>query len=339
MLKFQITNSKFQIISNYQNSNDQNRFDPLTIRIWNLFGIWCLGFGICLYLASCFLVIPEVWAEEVTKIIAKVNNQVITSKDLEDYCKSLNFRLSDQQKEPVKIDDKFKKEALRRLIEDKLILDLAKKEDIKISEQLIEAKIGQMVSSYESKEKFEKDLVNNGLNISILREKIREQHLMREVIDKYVRSQVNIAPSKISDYYNNNKDKFYSSIEYVFYMAQSSDDSTLKEISKVIKKEGILAAQDKYSDILMKVESAKEELREDITNFIENLSSQEHGIQKIDNSFYLIYLEKIIQPRLLSLEEVKEDIYEFLWQIEFRKIFNDWVDKLKSKAVIKNYYE
>lgn len=279
------------------------------------------------------------FAEEITKIIAKVNSEVITSKDLEDYCKSLNFRLSDEQKEPLKIDDKFKKEALRRFIEDKLILDLAKKEDIKIAEQLIEAKMEQMISSYENRESFEKDLINNGLTINILREKIREQHLMREVMDKYVRSQVNIAPSKISDYYNNNKDKFYSSPKYIFYMAQSSGDIVLKEISKVIKKEGISAAQEQYSDILVKVESAKEELREDIIGFIEDLSYQEHGIKKIGDSFYLIYLERITEPHLLSLEEVKEDIYEFLWQIEFRKIFNDWIDKLKSKAVIKNYYE
>jgi len=46
-----ITNNKLQITNNpkIQNYNDQNWFWNLVIGIWILFGIWCLGFGICAY--------------------------------------------------------------------------------------------------------------------------------------------------------------------------------------------------------------------------------------------------------------------------------------------------
>jgi hypothetical protein len=47
MLKHQIPSIKFQTNPNDRNSKSQtNRFGYLNIWIWNLFGIWSLGFGI-----------------------------------------------------------------------------------------------------------------------------------------------------------------------------------------------------------------------------------------------------------------------------------------------------
>lgn len=278
-------------------------------------------------------------AEDITKIIAKVNDQIITSKDLDDYCNSLNLRLSDEENSISQTDNNFKRKALDRYIEDKLVLDEAKREGIKISEPVIESRIERMIASYGSRDKFEEDLIERGLNISILREKIREQYLMREIIDRYVKSRVNVAPQEISSYYNENTDKFYSPQVYIFYMAKSSDNIVLKEISKVIDQDGISKAQEKYADTLIKIESTKEELREDISAFLQSLVPGKHGIRKVDDSFYLIYFESTIKPDLLPLIEVKEGIYQYLWNKKFKIIFDNWLKELKEKAVIKNYYE
>lgn len=297
------------------------------------------GFRILNILCLLFAFLTFTYAEEVTKIIAKVNNQVITSKDLDDYCKILAYQLSEEMTDVSSDDKEFKKKALLRLIEDRLILSEAKKEKIDIPRSWIDDRFNRIIFSYPSREEFEQSLVEKGLTITLLKEKIKEQYLMREIIEKKVKSFVNISPQEISRYYADNIDKMYSFPEYVFYIAKAEDESTLIEMSQLIQKEGILKAEQIYEDSLSKVKSRQEELREEIFKILKDLKEKEYQIAKIDKEYYLVYLEKRFEPRLLSLEEVKEQIYSYLWQMKFQKRFNEWVEELREKAVIKIYYE
>lgn len=229
--------------------------------------------------------------------------------------------------------------ALERLIEDTLILDNAKREGIKIFPFRIEDKIDRLISSYSSREEFEKSLIEKGLTIALLRKKIEEQYMLREIINKYVKSRISVLPKEISGYYSQYPDEFYSSLGYVFYIAKSADNSILKKISQVIEEEGILQAQAQYEDMLRKIESNKNELRVEISELLEGLDIGKYLIKKIDDRFYLLLLDEKVFPQLLSLEEVKVGIQAYLWDLKFREKFSLWVDELKEDAVIKSYYE
>ncbi len=295
-----------------------------------------------------FIIIPveriflsefTVWGEDISKIIVKVNKQVITSRDLDEYCKIVALRLFDGEEEASSNDKEFRAKALQRLIEDTLILDKARQDEVNISSSRIEGKIAQLTASYLSREEFEKSLTDKGLTITLLRQKIKEQYMLRSAIDKYVKFQVNVLPKEISSYYVEHPDNFYSPAGYVFYIAKTRDNSILEKMSQVIKGGRILEAQARYSNILHKVESSKDELKPRISEILKSLNPGKHRIKKIDEMFYLIYLEKLIAPHKSSLEEVKEEIYAYLWDLKFREKFNQWVDKLKAGALIKNYYE
>lgn len=277
--------------------------------------------------------------EEISKIIVKVNNRIITSRDLDEYCKVLTYRLFDRNKETLDPDEEFRAMALERLIEDTLILDNAKREGIKIFPFRIEDKIDRLISSYSSREEFEKSLIEKGLTIALLRKKIEEQYMLREIINKYVKSRISVLPKEISGYYSQYPDEFYSSLGYIFYIAKSADNSILKKISQVIEEEGILQAQAQYEDMLRKIESNKNELRVEISELLEGLDIGKYLIKKIDDRFYLLLLDEKVFPQLLSLEEVKVGIQAYLWDLKFREKFSLWVDELKEDAVIKSYYE
>lgn len=277
--------------------------------------------------------------EEISKIIVKVNNQVITSRDLDEYCKVLTYRLFDQNKEILDSDEGFRAMALERLIEDTLILDNAKREGIKIFPFRIEGKIERLISSHRSREEFEKSLKEKGLTLTLLRKKIEEQYMLRDIIDRYVKARISVSPKEISSYYSQYPDKFYSSQGYIFYIAKSADNSILKKISRIIEEEGILQAQTQYEDMLMKIESSKNELRVEISELLESLDIGKYRIKKIDDIFYLLLLDEKVFPKLLSLNEVKEEIQAYLWDVKFREKFSLWVDELKEDAVIKSYYE
>ncbi len=292
-----------------------------------------------LTLIACLTLGFLVQAEEITKIIAKVNNQAITSKDLEDYCKVLGLRLSQEEEDLDCSNEKFRKEALEGLIEDKLILDQAKEEKIEVPQSWINSKLEQFIASYPSREEFEYYLLQKDLNITLLKDKIKEQYLMREIIDKYVKSYVSISPAEVNQYYLSNKEKFYSPLKYIFYIVNSKNAGYIREISSFINEKGIFVAESEYGEALVKLESNQEELKKDILHILSDLEKGGHKIKKIGGLYYLVYLEDIIQPRQLLLDEVQEQIYAQLWQEKFNKRFNEWVDELKSKAVVKIYDE
>ncbi|MFH1504826.1 MAG: SurA N-terminal domain-containing protein [Candidatus Omnitrophota bacterium] len=303
------------------------------------FKIKIIFFGLTLFFSNIFTLNFFVQAQEITKIIAKVNDQAITSKDLDDYCKVLTLKFSLEDQRPSSEDKDFKAYAFERFIEDKLVLAEAKKDDIKIPRFLVDDKIKQMIASYPSREHFEQSLAEKGLTVTLLKEKITEQYLMREVIQKYARSLVNISPQQISSYYTSNENNFYSKPSFIFYIAKLQEKVVLEEISEFVQTKGIEEACKQYKDILLEVESSQEELREDVAKILEGLKDGECAIAEIETEFCLVYLKRTVEAHLNPLEEVQEQIYSYLWNKEFTKTFSEWIKGLKEKAVIKRYYE
>jgi hypothetical protein len=278
-------------------------------------------------------------AEQITKIIAKVNNQAITSKDLDDYCEVVKYQLSDQAQDISCANKEFKKKALERLMDDKLILDEAKNEKIEIPLAAIDSRLGKMISAYPSREEFEKSLQAKGLNITLLKERIKEQILMRAIIEKYVKFFISVSPQEVSSYYRDNRDQFRSLARYVFYVAKAEDKKTLESMSQLIKGKGIIEASQEHKGILNKIEANKDELRAEFVEILESLAQGKYKVETIDESFYLIYLDEEPETFQLSLVEAKEAIYAYLWESKFKVRFAEWVDKLKEKSVRENYYE
>lgn len=280
-----------------------------------------------------------IYGKEVSKIIASVNNLIITSKDLADYCKVIAYRSSSKEIEISPDDKDFKNEVLERLIEDKVILDEAKKENIEVPVLWVEDKFNKTVSSYPSREEFERTMVEEGVNITFLKGRIKEQYLMQNIIDKNVRSQINVSPHEVSRFYYDHLSEFAMPMRFIFWTAKSEDKKALHDIIKKIKEVGGEKISELYPDTLVRMESALAELKEEIAKTMEGMKEGDSLIQQVDNSLHLIYLEKIIPERTAALEESKEKIYAFLWDKKFKERFTEWVKELKQKAVIKIYPE
>jgi len=278
-------------------------------------------------------------AEEIAKMLAKVNDMVITSADLDSYCKILTYRIGNSQSSDSCQKEDFRKEALRRLIEDTLILSKAKQEDVLIPDSLIEGKLNQMITSYPSREEFQASIMAQGLTVTLAREKIKEQYLMRNAIDRYVKAFVSVSPQEISNFYNKNMDKFILSNSYIFYIANSDNSKNFKKIRQLIKKRSIIDIVSEYEKDFIKVESSEDSLRKEFFEVLSKLKEGEYKIEKIEKATYILYLQEKIGPRQLSLAEVNEKIYERIWAEKFKKQFEEWVSDLKESAMILNYYE
>ncbi|MBN3040814.1 MAG: SurA N-terminal domain-containing protein [Candidatus Omnitrophica bacterium] len=273
-------------------------------------------------------------AAEVAKIIAKVNGQVITTKDLEDYCSALEIKFSEGDEKLSCDDPEFRKKALDKLIEDRLILDEAKKEKIEVPPSVINEKLEQMMVSYPSKEDFDHSMAEKGLTITSLKEIIKEKYLMQVIIEKNVRSQISVSPQEISDLYSDRHKDFVAPQTYVFYIAQSPDFVPIKELGMAIDKYGITKVSEK-SNMLVKIESSLEELRPELFQILKDLALDEYKISDIEGIYFILYLTQIKEPRLLPLSEVKEHLYGYIKEVKFKQRFEEWVKELRERGVIK----
>ena len=279
------------------------------------------------------------YCEEITRIVAKVNNQVITSKDLRDYTKMVIYRLAGTSGPTQEPDfEKTAQESLERLIEDRLVLDKAISDGIPIPEAQIDAKLEQMISFYPSREEFEQSLIENGLTLAMIRNRIKDQFLLQQAIDMYVNSQVSVLPWQINKYYESHRSEFRAPTSYIVWIARADDPEVVKGLKRAISSGGIEAARKEYPNILNKIKVFGGEMRPEVEKKIKKIRVGKYDIVDIDGKKF-VYMEKKLPPRDLTLEESKEGIYNFLKDEEFKQKFKEWLDELKEAAVIRIYIQ
>ncbi len=268
------------------------------------------------------------FSEELNKIVAKVNNSAITSKDIEEYAKSTSLN---------KDEPKAYRKILEHLIEEKLILQEAKKEKMKVDESLVEKRLEQLISAYGSYDEFEKSLTAQGFNIARVKEKIRDNLIIHQAIEKYVSSQISISPVEVTNYYQQHLRDFISPPKYICWIAKSNKKSFLDKLSAEIKEKGINKVMESNKDIFFKIESDESGLKEEVKEVVKNIKENEFRVKEIEGAYYLIYLVKVVPEHKKFLNEVKEEIYKKIWEEKFSKRFSEWIDKLKENSLIKIY--
>ena len=145
-------------------------------------------------------------SEIINKIVARVNDQIITDFDVQliilfDRRGTLEYG-----------------EVLNKLVEDQLVIASAKDREYEISDQEIDYNIDQSIanqrSQYPSDDAFKEALKREGLTLSALKEnyrkQIRNQYLKEMIIEDKIRKKISISTDEVEEYYKENREKFKS---------------------------------------------------------------------------------------------------------------------------------
>ena len=139
----------------------------------------------------------EVWAE--------VNGHAIYRDEVESYYRRRlptgEQAISAEQALSIKLD------LLSELIDTELLLERARKAQILVSEAEIDHQVATLSSPY-SPQEFQKKLADDGLTAAGLREQIRQHLLVEKLLDREVRSRLNISPGEVEAYYHNHEVQF-----------------------------------------------------------------------------------------------------------------------------------
>lgn len=287
--------------------------------------------AVCVFFsaAACF-------AQE--KMIAVVNNDVITQKDYETFLNFTRMQLS-QELLGDKLESKIasiRKDLLQRLIEDKLLIQEAKRMKIQVGDARIKGRIGEIKNGYGSAREFQTYLSSQGMTEADLQDKLRDQMLIYELIDSSIRSKILIKPGEITEFYTSNRDKFFAAEEREFKSVASDSEENLKGLTDALaRNENLEKSAEALQLTVNSFTANRGELKKEIEDAVFALKQGELSRPaKIDGAFYVFFVSKITPAYQQELPQVRDEISKMLYDRRLQENVVALLDKLKKKALI-----
>lgn len=302
-------------------------------------------------------------ADLVDKVVAIVNEDVITLSEVNEEGKPLFQRVAEQvpASELEETLKQVRQSVIEQLIEKKLMLQEAEKANISVSDQEVENAF-QLILKRNSTtlQQFQNQLATMGLTVEQYRENLKGQVLSSKLVSYEVRSKVIIPESKIIDYYDTHYTERVG--EGGFYLLQigikwdgavGSNGISKEDAAKKAERIRGLALNQKdfrglameYSDLPSAADGGDIGVlkKDDMSSgMLEVISKTKAGdISQIIETSAGFQFFKVLSSQegqiitKVPYESVKDDIYDILYQQEIEVRIEDWIQEKKNQSYIK----
>ncbi|MFH1778252.1 MAG: peptidylprolyl isomerase [Candidatus Omnitrophota bacterium] len=288
----------------------------------------------------------------IDRVVAVVNDDVITQIELDD----LIVPIYEQYKDIYTGDEftakleKAYRNMLDQLIEEKLILQEAKRLEIKVDEAEVEQRLTEVKERFPSEDVFEDAIASQNLTVNKLKGKYREQLMVQRLIDKEIGRKVAVPPFEINQYYDEHKEDFVVpeqvNVRTILINLENRTEEAAKErtadiLAQLKKGEDFVALVEKYSDdttvtlggdmgYIQRGTMMKEI---DEVLFSLNIGEISQAV-KTKLGFYIFKIEDKKEKQYRSFQEIQPQISQKLYREKAAKHYKQWVEKLKEDAYI-----
>lgn len=138
----------------------------------------------------------------------KVNGFTISEKDFDMACAERKYYTRKEQLDKNDVDD-----IANQLIEATLLMEVAEKKDIEVTEPEIDQMLAQIASNFETKEAFEDAVAKTGETIESTRAKIKKNITLQKFVQQDYVDKTEVSEEDAQKYYDANKTKFISGEE------------------------------------------------------------------------------------------------------------------------------
>jgi peptidyl-prolyl cis-trans isomerase SurA len=274
------------------------------------------------------------FGEPVDKIVAIVNGDAITESELDLYMSMINFG----QEGDVSGADRqeLRKVILKRMIEDRLILQEAKSQDLQIHPKRVQERIDEIKRKAGSEKIFEEALLREGFSYSDLRKKLENQLLIFVMVQKEIRSKVRVSPKEITDFFQEHRDEFMTSESVVLESIFVSDEAVFKKVTEELEAGGPFdEVRRRYSERASLGEVQRGQLKKELDDFVFGLKDgQVSKPFAFDNGHYIFLLKEKTGASAKTIEDVKGKIASELEDQKTNQRLREWLETLKDKAYI-----
>jgi peptidyl-prolyl cis-trans isomerase SurA len=195
---------------------------------------------------------------DIDRIVAVVNDDVITATELEDRLAQTKRQLATQQIAPPP-EDVLRRQLLERMIVEDIQLQLASKTGIRVSDQDVERAIESIASRNKMSVRELYDTVQRqGFDRAAYHEQIRKQITIEQLVDREITSRINVSDSEVNNYLESSQAHSRDATEYnVAHIYVSVPESATTE--------QIAAAKQRAEDIAHRLRDGEDFARAAVT--------------------------------------------------------------------------
>jgi parvulin-like peptidyl-prolyl isomerase len=301
---------------------------------------------------------PQVSQEAASGVAATVNGAPITSQELDNAVNSMLPRATGHRQLSETRTEEIKKEVLEDLIQKELLYQEAKRENIQVSSEEIEAEMEKIQNRFFSEQDFKAAIKKNGLTEEKVRSGIERFLAVRKVSAMGIDSKVTIQDQDLVKYYEENRQKFVQPEEREIRQILISVDpggsdkdweAGLKKANALFKK---IKAGGDFAE-LAKINSDDTPTKERGGNLgflprnrmqVKELEETAFALEvgqvsspvKTIYGYFILKLDGIKPSRPLAFSEVDKDaLRKELRDQGLEKRRREWLEELRAKAEIK----
>lgn len=304
----------------------------------------------------------RLWAQEseiVDRIVAVVNNEIITLYDLNrafapyvNNIKALNYTPEKERQTLFKV----RQDILEQLINSMLADQQVKRDKITVTQKEINATIERFKESRQlTDEQLRQGLESQGLTMEEYRKEIEEQILRSKLVNREVKAKIVITKEDIKEYYESHREKYAEEKKYYLwnvYIKVASDSSSIEKSNarsqieaaalKLKQGQSFVSLVDELNKSSFAVRGSDlgfyrlEELSEQLRQVVKDMAAGEFSAVLHTNFGYqIIYVQKIEQSQAKPLEAVESEIEELLYKEFVDNKYLEWLDQLRTRSHIR----
>ena len=150
------------------------------------------------------------FGEVIDKVAIVVNDDIITDREIERQLAPIyeKYKTIYSGSQLVEKLEEAKQRVAQQMIEDRLLYNEAKRQNIEIEDKDLDAKVQDIIKNVGSRATFERALLEQQLTLKDLKERYRQQLMIRRLIDRKVAGGITVTPIEIEAYYNKNLNLF-----------------------------------------------------------------------------------------------------------------------------------
>lgn len=302
---------------------------------------------------------PAAEAAVVDRIVAVVNEDVITMYDLQTLLRPMVQSVKDKRMPPereAQALEQLRAEMLNNLIDTKLTEQEVKRYNITITEEEVTNYIRQIMQRRSAtEEQLRGALAEQGMTMDEYRKEVKLQLQRTKLVNREVRSKVVVTEAEIKAYYEKNKAKYGGGTQYhlwnlfVKLPAQASEanraaaQNLLEEVLAELKRgrpfqEIVRLVSEKPSPVqgadlgLYRAEELTPRLREAVR---ELKAGQHSPIVETDFGYQIVFVQEIKETASRPLAQVETEIQDVIFRERVDERFVAWLADLRKRSHIK----
>ncbi len=306
-----------------------------------------LGLFWFLLIGFFWFMIPPAQAVVVDRIVAVVNDEVITLSELDEAAAPFYQRYLQRVDNPVEkeqIIKEIRQKVLRQMIDDLLVAQEVKRLGISVSDEEIDHFIENLKKQNGlSDEKLAEMLSAQGLTLEEYRQQVAEQLKRIKLIQTQVRGRLVITEEEMKAYYQKHylsSAKTRYELAAIIIQGKGAEDRAHEAFERLRSGEDFAKVAEEYSAVKGSGQGlgtfSLDELSPEVRRVIQKLKPGEFSPPvKVGSSWQIYFLLGVRSEGTQPFEAVKAEIQQKLYQEKVDQLFQNWLKELREKSYIR----